>query len=103
MTRTIAFSSLLATAVGLFALGAAQSSAQEPSTTPSAPATTQWLPLEQLVSQLEAQGYTVLEAEREDGRYWEVEMTDANGMVIETYLDAATGAPLPAGTRRDDD
>ena len=93
MTRTILFSASLATALGLFALGA---SAQD-----QTPAQTQnRMSIAQIATMLEDQGYTVLEIELERGRY-DVEMIDANGMRVEAYLDAATGAALPY--REDDD
>jgi hypothetical protein len=46
-----------------------------------------------LAQKLEAQGYTVREIERDDG-YYEVEMTDANGLRVEAYLDPRTGDPV---------
>jgi len=93
MKRTILFSASLATALGLFALGA---SAQD-----QTPAQTQnRMSIAQIATMLENQGYTVLEIELERGRY-DVEMIDANGMRVEAYLDAATGAALPY--REDDD
>ena len=101
MTRTILFSASLATALGLFALGA---SAQD-----QAPAQTQErMSLGQIATMLEDQGYTVLEIELERGRY-DVEMIDAGGMRAEAYLDAVTGAVLPYrendedGYERDDE
>ena len=93
MKRTILFSASLATALGLFALGA---SAQD-----QTPAQTQnRMSIAQIATMLEDQGYTVLEIELERGRY-DVEMIDAGGMQVEAYLDAATGAVLPY--REDDD
>ena len=92
MKRTILFSASLATALGLFALGA---SAQD-----QTPAQTQnRMSIAQIATMLEDQGYTVLEIELERGRY-DVEMIDTNGMRVEAYLDATTGAVLPY---RDDD
>jgi hypothetical protein len=55
----------------------------------------------QIATMLEEQGYTVLEIELERGRY-DVEMIDANGMRVEAYLDAVTGAVLPYGDDDDD-
>jgi uncharacterized membrane protein YkoI len=79
-------------AVGLFAIGAnAQDQTQAQ--------TQERLSVVQIATMLEEQGYTVLEIELERGRY-DVEMIDANGMRVEAYLDAATGAVLPY---RDDD
>jgi uncharacterized membrane protein YkoI len=93
MKRTILFSASLATAVALFALGA---NAQD-----QTPAQTQErLSILQIATLLEDQGYSVLEIELERGRY-DVEMIDANGMRVEAYLDAVTGAVLPY--REDDD
>lgn len=95
MTRDIIFTGLLATVLGLFAIGSAQASSDDRDGSGRVTgAAVQWLPLAALVSQLEAKGYTVLEADREDGRYWEVRMRDANGMTVEAYLEPATGAPL---------
>jgi len=92
MKRTILFSASLATALGLFALGA---SAQD-----QTPAQTQnRMTIAQIATMLEDQGYTVLEVELERGRY-DVEMIDVNDMRVEAYLDATTGAVLPY---RDDD
>jgi hypothetical protein len=92
MKRITLFTASVTTAVGLFALGA---SAQD-----QAPAQAQnRMSLVQIATMLEDQGYTVLEVELERGRY-DVEMVDANGMRVEAYLDAATGAVLPY---RDDD
>jgi uncharacterized membrane protein YkoI len=94
MKRTVLFSASLATAVGLFALGAAaqdQTQAQ----------TQDRMSIVQIATMLEEQGYTVLEIELERGRY-DVEMFDANGMRVEAYLDAVTGAVLPYGDDDDD-
>ena len=88
MTRTILFTAALASAVGMFTLGAqAQQSAPQP------------MGVKQIATMLEEQGYTVREIELERNRY-EVKMTDANGMRVKAYLDAATGEVLPY---RDDD
>ncbi|MGC9418973.1 MAG: PepSY domain-containing protein [Rhodovulum sp.] len=102
MRRTLAFTTALATAVGLFALGAAEASPDRPRAAAPALPTVQWMPLTELIATLEGRGYTVLEAEREDGRYWEVRMQDAGGMVVEAYLDPATGAPVTRSGREDD-
>jgi hypothetical protein len=92
MKRTILFTASLATAVGLFALGAnAQDQVQV--------LTQDRMSVAQIATMLEEQGYTVREIELERGRY-DVEMIDANGMRVEAYLDAVTGAVLPY---RDDD
>jgi len=58
----------------------------------------EWMPVTAVAQKLEGQGYTVREIEREDGVY-EVEVTDANGMRLEAYVDPRTGDIL----RRDDD
>ena len=92
MKRTILFTASLATAVGLFALGA---SAQDQTQVQ----TQDRMSIAQIATMLEDQGYSVLEIELERGRY-DVEMIDANGMRVEAYLDAVTGAVLPY---RDDD
>lgn len=92
MKRTILFTASLATAVGLFALGAsAQDQVQVQ--------TQERMSIAQIATMLEDQGYTIREIELERGRY-DVEMIDANGMRVEAYLDAVTGAVLPY---RDDD
>jgi uncharacterized membrane protein YkoI len=93
MKRTVLFSASLATALGLFALGASAQD-QTPAQTPNR------MSIAQIATMLEDQGYTVLEIELERGRY-DVEMIDANGMRVEAYLDAGTGAVLPY--REDDD
>jgi len=90
MKRTILFSTSLASALGLFALGAtAQTQAQ----------TQDRMNIGQISTMLEGQGYKVLEIELERGRY-DVEMLDGQGRKVETYLDPATGEVLPY---RDDD
>lgn len=93
MKRTILFTSSLAAAVGLFALGAnaQQQGAQAQQQ--------QRMNVAQIATMLEEQGYTVLEVELERGRY-DVEMIDSKGMRVEAYLDPATGKVLPY---RDDD
>ena len=105
MTRTILFTASLASAVGLFALGA---QAQDQGAPAQAPIQER-MSLVQIATMLEGQGYTVREIELERGRY-DVEMIDANGMKVEAYLDAVTGQVLPyrddddhAGYRGDDD
>lgn len=90
MTRTILFTASLATAIGLFALEASAQGQTQAQTR---------LSIAQVAAMLEEQGYTVREIELERGRY-DVEMIDANGMKVEAYLDAVTGAVLPY---RDDD
>lgn len=93
MTRTILFATSLATAVGLFALGA---NAQQQNAETQ---TQQRMSVAQVATMLEQQGYRILEIELERNRY-DVEMIDANGMRVEAYLDPVTGAVLPY---RDDD
>ncbi len=88
MKRTALFTASLATAVGLFALGA---NAQQQGTQGSEQ---QRMSVAQIATMLEEQGYSILEIELERGRY-DVEMIDGNGMKVETYLDPATGAVLP--------
>lgn len=88
MKRTILFTASLASALGLFALGAAaQSQTQER------------MSVVQIATMFEEQGYTVLEVEFERGHY-EVDMLDGKGMKVEAYLDPVTGEVLPY---RDDD
>jgi hypothetical protein len=94
MKQSILFSASLATAVGLFALGASAQAQTQVQTQMQ-----DRMSIGQIATQLEAQGYKVLEIELERGRY-DVEMIDANGMKVEAYLDAVTGAVLPY---RDDD
>ncbi|WP_169738525.1 PepSY domain-containing protein [Afifella pfennigii] len=93
MKKKIAIAALLAAAIGVSALGTAQASADDSRFSRDRGSVT-WMPITDLVSQLEALGYTVLEVDREDGRYWDVKMTDTNGMQVEAELDAATGAPI---------
>lgn len=88
MKRTILFTASLASALGLFALGAsAQAETQER------------MSVAQIATMLEGQGYKVLEIEFERGRY-DVDMRDGKGMKVEAYLDPVTGEVLPY---RDDD
>jgi hypothetical protein len=56
----------------------------------AAAAASDWMSVGSLANKLEAQGYTVLEVERDDGRY-EVEMRDANGVKYEAKIDRSTG------------
>ncbi|TCP44179.1 PepSY domain-containing protein [Rhodovulum marinum] len=99
MKHPLAVTAALATVLTLAAPGPVAASPDGPRA--GAPAA-QWMPLTDLIATLEGRGYTVLEAEREDGRYWEVRMQDASGMVVEAYLDPATGAPLATRDREDD-
>jgi uncharacterized membrane protein YkoI len=97
MKRTILLTASLASAVGLFALGAqAQGAATQTQATAQAE---QSMSITQIATMLEGQGYKVLEIELERGRY-DVEMIDANGMRVEAYLNPVTGDVLPY---RDDD
>ncbi|MBY4893333.1 PepSY domain-containing protein [Rhodobacteraceae bacterium N5(2021)] len=97
MKRTIVFTTALASAIGLVALGA---QAQGMGTQAQIPAqAADFMSIAQIATLLEGQGYTVLEIELERGRY-EVEMRDANGMRVEAYLNPITGEVLPY---RDDD
>ncbi|MEE4119921.1 MAG: PepSY domain-containing protein [Paracoccaceae bacterium] len=98
MTRTILFTAALATATGLFALGA-QASDDDRARLDNPPPRSEWMSIAELSAKLEAQGYTIREIEAEGGA-WDVEMTDANGMKVEAYLHPVTGEPLPYG---DDD
>jgi uncharacterized membrane protein YkoI len=51
------------------------------------------MPASAVARKLEGQGYTVRGIERDDGAY-EVEVTDADGMRLEAYLDPRTGEVL---------
>jgi hypothetical protein len=98
MKKTLLATTLIAaTALG-FAVNAATDGVQSTS-----PAPVTWMPVSDLAAKLEAQGYQVLEIEREDGRYYEVEMRDANGLKVEAYLNATTGEPLQMMSDMDDD
>jgi uncharacterized membrane protein YkoI len=98
MTRTILFTAALATAAGLFALGA-PASENERTRLQDVPPRAEWMSIADLAAKLEAQGYTIREIEVERGAY-DVEMTDANGMKVEAWLHPVTGEVLPWG---DDD
>lgn len=93
MKRTIFLTATLASAVGLFGLGA---TAQQKGVQVEAKDN---MSLAKLATMLEGQGYKVLEIELERGRY-DVDMLDGNGMKVEAYLDPVTGEALPY---RDDD
>jgi len=106
MTRTILFGTTLASAVGLFALGAYAQQGQQGQgrLQPAQPMQEQVqvqtqariMTIAQIATQLESQGYTIREIELERGVY-EAEMIDANGMRVKAYLNAATGQVLPYG------
>lgn len=118
MTRTVLFTAALASAAGLFALGAAaqqgQGLGQTLNQTPGATqaqaqnqvqarvqAQARIMTVAEIAARLEAEGYAVREIELERGTY-EVEMTDRNGMRVKAYLNAVTGEVLPYGdTDRD--
>lgn len=90
MKRSILFTTSLAVAAGLFALGAtAQQQAQAKTR----------ISISEIATILEGKGYTVLEIELEHGRY-DVEMINSDGMRVEAYLNPITGEVLPY---RDDD
>lgn len=55
--------------------------------------TDQWMSPAEVIKKLEDQGYKVTEIESDDGAY-EVEMTDKNGVRVETHVHPATGALL---------
>ena len=108
MTRTVLFTAALASAVGLFAIGAQAQQGQglglnQGSGAGQVQAQVQTqsriMTIAEIATRLEAQGYAVREIELERGVY-EVEMTDSNGMRVKAYLDAVTGSVLPFG---DDD
>ncbi|SFJ42182.1 PepSY domain-containing protein [Celeribacter neptunius] len=96
MRRTILFTASLATAAGLFALGATaqQQAGSGPVPTP--------MSIAEIATLLEGQGYTVREIEFERDRY-DVEMIDGAGRRIEAYLDPLTGEVLPYRDGHDDD
>ena len=98
MKKTLLATTLIATTVAAFAVSAARDGVHSSSSSPP-----NWMPVSDIASKLEAQGYQVLEIEREDGRYYEVEMRDANGLKVEAYLDATTGEPLTGMSDMDDD
>ncbi|MBI1621204.1 PepSY domain-containing protein [Aquamicrobium zhengzhouense] len=58
-----------------------------------------WLNIGELNNRLEAQGYTVLEVERDDGRY-EVELLGQDGVRYEAKVDRTSGEIL--SRERDD-
>lgn len=89
MKKTLLATSIIAIAATAVVVNAATDKIAAP-----APASVTWMPVAELVTKLETQGYQVLEIEREDGRYYEVDMRDANGFKVEAYLDPATGEPL---------
>lgn len=100
MRRTILFTASLAAAIGLVALGAqAQSAATKVEAQKTQAQTGHAMSIGQIATMLEDKGYRLLEIELEHGRY-EVEMIDADGMRVETYLSPITGDVLPY---RDDD
>jgi len=59
-----------------------------------------WMGIGALTAALEAEGYKVLEVERDDGRY-EVELTDGRGIRYEAKVDRTTGKIIER--ERDDD
>ena len=71
--------------------------AQAPS---AAQGSNDWMSVSALSSQLEAQGYTILEIDRDDGRY-EVEMRDTAGVKYEAKINRTTGVIIER--QRDDD
>lgn len=58
-------------------------------------------PVSEIAAMLEAKGYTVREIDREDGVY-EVELTNADGLRLEAYVDPTSGAFLNDDDRDDD-
>ena len=94
MKKTLLTAALIATA-GAFAVGAA--TGQDAGTAPAA--TLAPMPMSDVIAKLAAQGYEVIEIER-DGAFYEVEMRDAKGFEVEAYLDVVTGETAPYG---DDD
>jgi hypothetical protein len=53
----------------------------------------EWLSPTQIAEKLGTQGYKVIEIEADDGAY-EVEMTDKNGMRVESHVHPKTGEIL---------
>ena len=98
MKKTLLATTLIAVTATAFAVNAATDGVQTTS-----PAPTTWMSVSDVAAKLEAQGYQVLEIEREDGRYYEAKMRDANGLKVEAYLDASTGEPLPMMSDSDND
>ncbi len=75
----------------------ARQAGQEATQAAPAPA----IPMEQVLAQLKAEGYSeVYEIEREHGKY-EVKAKNRDGRTVELYLDAATGKALQS--EEDDD
>ena len=71
---------------------------QEATQAATAPA----IPMEQVLAQLKAEGYSEInEIEREHGKY-EVKARNRDGRTIELYLDAATGKVLESDEEDDD-
>jgi uncharacterized membrane protein YkoI len=56
----------------------------------------------EVAARLEGQGYTVREIELEN-RVYEVEVTDADGLRLEAYVDPASGAFVDDDRYEDDD
>ena len=73
-------------------IGAASSMALAETARSNAPV--QWLPLQQVLTQMESAGFTnIEEIERDDGRY-EVKATNAEGVRTKLYLNGETGEVL---------
>ncbi|WP_138467286.1 PepSY domain-containing protein [Poseidonocella sp. HB161398] len=89
MLRMITLIAALALAAGLNAARAQQ----------AAPAD-RWMEIGALAEKLQAEGYRLIEVERDDGVY-EVVMADSQGYRIEAHLDPVTGERL--AQRRFDD
>ncbi|MBO9448264.1 MULTISPECIES: PepSY domain-containing protein [unclassified Ruegeria] len=97
--KVILFAATLLTATAAaFAVNAATDTV-----TSASPETVTWMPVGEVAAKLEAQGYQILEIERDDDRYYEVEMRDVYGYEVEAYLDAATGEPVPHMSDTNDD
>lgn len=61
-----------------------------------------WMSVESVAGKLRGQGYTLLEIERDDGRY-EAKVRDTQGRKFEVDLHRRTGEPLGRFERKDDD
>lgn len=60
-----------------------------------------WLPINQIIEKVEAQGYSnIIEIERDDGQY-EVKASNSEGVMTKLYLDRETGEILKTRNRSD--
>ena len=105
MQLAVGLGGLLATAgLGLGIVQGAFSPSDQPArqTGEQAQAPAPAIPMEQLLSQLKAEGYgEVYEIEREHGKY-EVKAKNRDGRTVELSLDASTGKTLETEEEDDD-